>query len=643
MLDIILELARIFRAANRELYMVGGTVRDLLLLHTSSPDIDLATDARPDEIKRLVAQSHPAAVISVGEQFGTIRLHYEAEAQRFTAEDAESAEPERAVGGALGAEAPEHRDGGLKSPLGPTQSADYSPPGPSAGTSAPGSPSALSVGSAVQSDSGSPEPVALVAETPRGMVIVEITTYRSDVYNPDSRKPAVTFGDTLEDDLLRRDFTINAMARDPLTGAIIDPFGGREDLARKLIRAVGDQPERRFDEDPLRMLRACRFAAQLDFEIERKTAEAIRRAAPTLAKISRERIRDEFTKLLLTANPMRGLRLTVTLGLMPYIVPEVLELRGVSQAPAHSKDVYEHVLRVIARTPPRAAARWAGLLHDIAKPRTKSVEDGKVHFYGHEDVGAHIAREILRRLKFDRPFIDHVSLLVRMHMRANAYAPDWTDGAVRRLMLEADGALQDLLDLSRADITSYRQDKVSRAEARVNELAARCQWLREEAERVPLKSPLDGNELMELFARPPGAWIRPIKDHLLDLVIDGQLAPDDKETAAAEARRKMAELDAADPTPGPFPTGRGEAETPPPAPSPRREGGRGAPPTPPAEREGGITSGTPGGTAEGNAERRAAAKRGAEGVEIDETSWRDITEAARAVGATDAEIAAAIG
>jgi poly(A) polymerase len=228
---------------------------------------------------------------------------------------------------------------------------------------------------------------------------------------------------------------------------------------------------------------------------------------------------------------------------MPYIVPEVLDLRGVSQAPAHSKDVYEHVLRVVERTPPRPAARWAGLLHDIAKPRTKSVEDGKVHFFGHEDVGADMAREILRRLKFDRPFIDHVALLVRMHMRANAYAPDWTDGAVRRLMLEADGALQDLLDLSRADITSYRQDKVSRAEARVSELAARCQWLREEAERVPLKSPLDGNALMELFARPPGAWIRPIKDYLLDLVIDGKLAPDDTETAAVEAKRKMVELE----------------------------------------------------------------------------------------------------
>ena len=156
---------------------------------------------------------------------------------------------------------------------------------------------------------------------------------------------------------------------------------------------------------------------------------------------------------------------------MPYVVPEVLELRGVSQRiEVHTKDVYEHVLRVVANTPPRPATRWAGLLHDIAKPRTRTVEDGQVHFFGHEEVGAGMAREILRRLKFDRPFIDHVSRLVRLHMRANAYVADWTDGAVRRLILDADRVLPDLLDLSRADITSYRPEHVSRAVARVNDL-----------------------------------------------------------------------------------------------------------------------------------------------------------------------------
>jgi poly(A) polymerase len=486
MLEKLLELARLFRAEGYELYMVGGTVRDLLMRYEGSPDIDLATNARPAEIKRLANLTNPVAVVSVGEQFGTIRLHY-AHPEAPAVSPAPTAEPPRA------AAAPE----GIR-------------------------------------------PVELATHPP-DVDMIEITTYRSDVYNPDSRKPEVTFGDTLAEDLLRRDFTINAMARDPLSGEIVDPYGGRADLERALIRAVGDQPEQRFDEDPLRMLRAARFAAQLGFAIEERTAVAMARQAPSLAKISRERIRDEFTKLLVTPRPALGIRLLIDLGLMPYIVPEVLELRGVNQALAgRSKDVYEHVLRVVERTPPRAATRWAGLLHDIAKPRTRSVDGGQIHFFGHEDLGAVMTRDILRRLKFDRPFIEHVSRLVKLHMRADAYTPEWTDGAVRRLMLDAGDALTDLLDLSRADITSYRPEKQARAAARISELEARIAWLRAEAERVPLKSPLDGNDLMELFGRGPGPWLRPVKDYLLGLVIDGQLAAEERERAAELAREFVA-------------------------------------------------------------------------------------------------------
>jgi poly(A) polymerase len=510
MLDIILTLAERFRAGGFELYMVGGTVRDLLLRRAVPADADLTTNARPDDIKRLAASTHPVAVVTVGEQFGTVRLHYRRAA-------AESAATMATVDAAASPFAPQREDGGARPLSG----------GQGGGTS-------------------SPLPAAVVADHAPDVDVVEITTYRSDRYDPVSRKPEVTFGDTLEGDLLRRDFTINAMARDPLTGAIFDPYGGRADLERGLLRAVGDDPKRRFDEDPLRMLRAGRFAAQLAFEIEPKTADAIRRQAGALAKISRERIRDELTKLLVSPNPALGLRLLVDLGLMEYIVPEVLELRGVSQRPGaagHSKDVYAHVLRVVERTPPRPATRWAGLLHDIAKPRTRSVAEGHVHFFGHEDLGAVMARDILRRLKFDRPFIDHVVLLVKLHMRANAYETDWTDGAVRRLMLDVGDALPDLLDLSRADITSYRQDKVSRAVARVNELEARCKWLLEEAARVPIRSPLDGNDLMALFDRGPGPWLRPVKDYLLGLVIDGELAPDDRAEAEKRARAFVAELD----------------------------------------------------------------------------------------------------
>ncbi len=454
MLDIIITLAELFHAQHKQLYMVGGTVRDVLLHREQLSDADLATDARPEEIKRLVASTRPTAVVLVGERFGTVRLLYDEN-------------------------------------------------------------------------------------------IIEITTFRSEQYNPESRKPEVCFGDRLEEDLARRDFTINALARDPLDGKIIDLYHGRQDLEAHLLRAVGDEPDKRFDEDPLRLLRAVRFAAQLDFTIEPLTYAAIARQASTLQKISRERIRDEMNKLLLSPHPAKGIDLLVELGLMEWIIPEVMELRGVSQRSkpgvSASKDVYAHVLRVVERSSPRPVARWSALLHDIAKPRTKTVEDNKVHFFGHEDVGAHMARDILKRLHFDRDFIQRVSLVVRLHMRANAYVADWTDGAVRRLMLDSGDVLPDLLDLSRADITSYRVDKVNRAAARVAELAERCQHLKEEAERVPLKSPLDGNELMELFGRGPGPWLRPLKDHLLSLVIDGELAPDDKEGAAAIARQLMAE------------------------------------------------------------------------------------------------------
>src|SRR5438876_100997 len=449
MLDIIMTLALAFRAQRKQLYMVGGTVRDVLLHREQGTDADMATDARPDEIKQIVAPTQPSAMVLVGERFGTVRLHY-------------------------------------------------------------------------------------------GSDIIEITTFRSEQYNPESRKPEVCFGTKLEDDLLRRDFTINAIARDPLNGHIIDLFGGRQDLEAHILRAVGNEPDKRFDEDPLRLLRAIRFAAQLDFTIEPETRRSIIRQASKLQKISRERIRDEMNKLLVSPHPAKGLDLLVELGLMEWIIPEVLELRGVSQQPQPrapaSKDVYAHVLKVVERSSPRLVARWGALLHDIAKPRTKTIEDNKVHFFGHEDIGAIMAREILKRLHFDRDFIEKVSRIVRLHMRANAYTSDWTDGAVRRLMLDSGDSLPDLLDLSRADITSYRADKVSRATARVAELAERCQRLKEEAERVPLKSPLDGNELMALFGRPPGPWLRPIKDHLLGLVIDGVLSPDDKEEAARIAR-----------------------------------------------------------------------------------------------------------
>ncbi|HEX2514808.1 MAG TPA: HD domain-containing protein [Chloroflexota bacterium] len=369
---------------------------------------------------------------------------------------------------------------------------------------------------------------------------VEITTFRSEQYTDGTRKPEVTFGTSLEDDLARRDFTFNAMAQEVGGGDLIDPFGGQDDLRRRTIRAVGDADER-FREDPLRMLRAVRFAAQLGFEIEVGTRDAIRRGASSLERISRERIADELTRTLVSPRPALGVRLATDLGLMAHAIPEVLPMRGVSQRPLHHKDVFEHTMGVLENIPADQTLRWAALLHDIGKPRTKSVHEGQVHFFGHEDVGERMARHILRRLHFDTRLVERVATLVRMHLRVNSYESEWTDSAVRRLMREAGDQLANLIHLSRADVTSYRQERVLAATMRADEFERRCQELLQREDVARLHSPLDGDDLMALFGRPPGPWIRPLKDYLLEEVLEGRLDQEDRETATELARRYVAE------------------------------------------------------------------------------------------------------
>jgi len=322
--------------------------------------------------------------------------------------------------------------------------------------------------------------------------------------------------------------------------ALVDPFGGQDDLQAMLVRAVGD-PVQRFGEDPLRLLRAVRFATQLGFTIERDTEAAITAEAARLATISTERIAEEMNKLLLADRPSRGIRLLVTLGLMPYILPEILAMIGMRQnSEYHHKDVYNHVLQVLDQTQPTLHLRWAALLHDIAKPATFSVVDGKVHFYSHEVIGASMARAVLARLHFDHVFVDEVSDLVAKHMRINTYGGDWTDGAVRRFMREAGEQLPNLFALSRADVTSHRPERVEAVMRGVAELEERVENIAARQEVAKLHSPLDGNDLMTLFGRTPGPWIKPIKDYLLDLVLDGQLDQDDKETGAELARAFVA-------------------------------------------------------------------------------------------------------
>lgn len=370
---------------------------------------------------------------------------------------------------------------------------------------------------------------------------VEITTYRGEWYEPDSRKPQVEFGASLHEDLSRRDFTVNAIAVEIDTERLIDPFGGEADLQDRVIRAVG-VAEDRFRDDPLRLLRAVRFASNLGFDIEPETASAIRECAAGLGKISRERIRDELGKMLTGPAPERALRLLVELGLMERVVPELLDLRDVSTGGGRHKDIFAHTLKVVRSVPDQLVTRWAALLHDIAKPRTAGWNDGKLHFNGHEVVGEHMARKILQRLKYDRETVEAVARVVGMHTHANSYSAEWTDGAVRRFVRDAGDELDHLLDLSRADITSYHTHKVEAAARRIEELKARIKALQEEANIRALRPPIDGNDLMRMFDRPPGRWIGPIKDHLLDLVIEGELAPDDRETAERIAREKYREL-----------------------------------------------------------------------------------------------------
>ncbi|MDE2898010.1 MAG: HD domain-containing protein, partial [Chloroflexota bacterium] len=365
---------------------------------------------------------------------------------------------------------------------------------------------------------------------------VEITTFRSDSYRPGSRKPDVQFGDSLEADLSRRDFTINAMAQDVLSGRIIDPHGGLADLVAGRIRAVGTADDR-FREDPLRVLRCVRFAAQLGFDIEAGTLAAARRTAGELRHVSAERIGAELNLTLLSQEPGRALVTLLEIGVLGLVMPELIPLQQTEQEERRQhKDVFAHTMRVLSNTPEVRETRWAALLHDIGKPQTKSIRNRRIRFFGHEEVGARMARKIMRRLKFDGGLTDRVTHIVRLHMRANAYEPGWTDGAVRRFILEAGEDLDELIALSRADITSYRPRRIEAGLARVAELQARCEHLQAERDVAALDSPLDGHALMELFDRPPGVWIKPIKQYLLDLVLDGELEPDDVEGATVLAK-----------------------------------------------------------------------------------------------------------
>jgi poly(A) polymerase len=478
----LLPIGEAFREADRELYLVGGYVRDSLL-GVEHPDLDATTDAWPKEIKRLLG---PRAdhLWTVGERFGTIG--------------------------------------------------------------------------------------AMV-----GDFAVEVTTYRTDLYTEGSRHPEVRFGESLQEDLARRDFTINAVAADALTGEVLDPFEGRRDLQSGIIRAVGNPLERMRD-DPLRMLRAVRFQTTLSrpdrpFAMTQDLEEAIRENAHWLESISAERNRDEFEKILVSDNVASGLRALVRLGLMPYVVPEFMETVDVEQeAEFHHKDVFEHTLIVVSSVEADPILRKAAFFHDIGKPRTlvyehrctycgakstkKSPREGecevcggrtipkKVHFYGHENVGAAIARRAMHRLAYPKDDTDAVAHLVVNHMRPMSYATGrdpWSDAAVRRFVRDTYLARGDrelanvdmLLKLARADITGSAPRRRKIAEESWRSLKGRVDEVRAEDAVEKLESPLSGNDLMQQFQRGPGRWIKVLKDFLQNEVVEGRLGKDDKDKA----------------------------------------------------------------------------------------------------------------
>ena len=365
---------------------------------------------------------------------------------------------------------------------------------------------------------------------------IEITTYRSEQYAEGSRKPDVQFGQSLEEDLQRRDFTINALAYDPINKKLIDVTNGQVDLAAKRIRAVGNARER-FHEDPLRMLRAVRFASELDFTIDRATFHAIADEKERFAILSVERVQQEMSKILLTSTPSQGMELLRETGLIAYILPELLPSIDLEFDPREHKDIYHHILQVLDNTPSKLELRWCALLHDIAKPLTRKKIGGEYHFLGHENVGAKMAKQILARLRYPNDFIQYVSLLVYLHQRIPNDAGDWSDGAVRRFVRDAGEALDDLFTFAEADSTGKNERKNELYRERRKKLRARITELEKLAEIAKIKSPLSGEELMELFHRPAGAWIKPIKEELLRLTIEGELGEKEKDKAKVIAKK----------------------------------------------------------------------------------------------------------
>ncbi|MFE5140802.1 CCA tRNA nucleotidyltransferase [Streptomyces fagopyri] len=371
---------------------------------------------------------------------------------------------------------------------------------------------------------------------------IEITTYRSEAYDRTSRKPEVSYGDSIEEDLVRRDFTVNAMAVALPEKKFIDPHGGRDDLAGRVLRTPGT-PEQSFSDDPLRMMRAARFAAQLDFEVAPDVVAAMTDMAGRIEIVSAERVRDELNKLVLSAHPRKGLTLLVDTGLSAHVLPELPALRLESDEHHRHKDVYDHSLIVLEQAMaleengPDLTLRLAALLHDIGKPRTRRFEsDGRVSFHHHEMVGAKMTKKRMSELKYSNELVKDVSRLVELHLRFHGYGTgEWTDSAVRRYVRDGGPLLDRLHKLTRSDCTTRNKRKATALSRAYDGLEERIAQLQEQEELDSIRPDLDGNQIMEILGIGPGPAIGQAYKFLLELRLEnGPMEHDAAMTALKE-------------------------------------------------------------------------------------------------------------
>lgn len=391
-------------------------------------------------------------------------------------------------------------------------------------------------------------------------VVLEITTFRSEIYRDDSRKPHVSYSDSLDEDLSRRDFTVNAIALridDPLT---VDPFGGLADLAAGVLRTpIG--PEVSFSDDPLRMLRLYRFVSQLGFEPTPAAAAAVREMAHRIEIISAERIRDELEKLVVGEHVTDALVGLVESGLAEHFIPELPALAMETDPLHHHKDVLAHSIAVTAKTSPKPVLRLAALLHDIGKPDTREFgPDGGVSFHHHEVVGARMARARLKALRFPRDVVSDVGQLVFLHMRPHTFKQGWTDSAVRRYIRDAGPLLDDLNELVRCDVTTRNPKRAATIQRRIDEMERRIEEVSAAEEVAAMRPPIDGTQVMAYLGVGPSRQVGEVMRLLTEHRIDHGPFDEDEAFALIEAWAAEHGIDVPDPAARPDSTKRDEED-----------------------------------------------------------------------------------